>query len=128
MQKKSKSSKKKLMPLPTLLKKAQTTFNQFVRNRDRHLGCISCNNGVEHAGHYFSQGHYSALRFDELNVNGQCVKCNMFLSGNLIWYRKGLVDRYGSSVVEELERRANDVRTYKWSRNELDTIIKKYKV
>ncbi len=115
------------MPLPKLLKKAQTIFNAFIRDRDKNAGCISCNGSVDHAGHYFNQGHYSALRFDEHNVNGQCVKCNMYLSGNLIWYRHGLVNKYGASIVEELERRADSVRLKKWSRDELDYIIQKYK-
>jgi hypothetical protein len=51
----------------------------------------------------------------------------MYLSGNLIWYRHGLVNKYGASIVEELERRADSVRLKKWSRDELDYIIQKYK-
>ena len=70
--------------LPKLHAKAQAVFNKWVRNRDKHFGCISCGAEVQHAGHYFSQGHYSALRYDESNVNGQCLRCNNFLHGNLI--------------------------------------------
>lgn len=122
-----KSKSTELVPLPKLKKKAQDIFNKWIRNRDREERCISCNGPVEQAGHYFSSGHYSALTFQELNVNGQCVRCNMFLSGNLIQYRMGLVRKYGEKIVKELEKQS-DVRTYKWSRTELEEIIIKYKI
>jgi hypothetical protein len=117
---------KTLTPLPKLLKKAQTIFNAWIRDRDKHKGCISCNGQVEQAGHYLSQGNHSRFRFDELNVNGQCIRCNMYLSGNLIRYRQGLVNRYGEGVVLELENFGDS--KYKWTRDELETIIKKYKL
>lgn len=112
--------------LPKLLKKTQKIFNDYIRQRDKDKGCISCGGKVEHAGHYFAQGSHSALRFDEYNVNGQCVRCNMFLSGNLIYYRQGLVKRYGSQYVENLEAKAKE-RLKKWTRQELEELIAKYK-
>ena len=119
--------KSKLIPLPKLKKKAQDIFNKWIRNRDKYERCISCGGPVEQAGHYFSSGHFSALTFDEINVNGQDIRCNMFLNGNLIFYRMGLVKKYGEDAVRELEKRS-EVRTYKWSRTELEEIIKKYKL
>lgn len=124
---KSTTSKSKLVPLPKLKKKAQDIFNKWIRTRDQDERCISCNGPVEQAGHYFSSGHYSALTFDEMNVNGQDIRCNMFLNGNLIHYRQGLVKKYGEKAVKELEKKA-EVRTYKWSRTELEEIIIKYKI
>lgn len=121
------SPKKKLNPLPKLLEKTQRVFNAYVRERDKELGCISCGGPVEQAGHYHSQGHHSALRFDPINTNGQCRRCNMFLHGNLIRYRQGLVAKYGEDVVIELEERANTDRLKKWSRDELEELITKYK-
>jgi len=121
------SPKKKLNPLPKLLEKTQRVFNAYVRERDKELGCISCGGIVEQAGHYHSQGHHSALRFDPINTNGQCRRCNMFLHGNLIRYRQGLVSKYGEDVVIELEERANTDRLKKWSREELEELIAKYK-
>jgi hypothetical protein len=117
----------KTVPLPKLLKKAQDVFNRFIRERDKDAGCISCGGPVEQAGHFFSQGHHSALRYNEQNTNGQCRKCNLFLSGNLIYYRIGLVKRIGSEAVENLERMAQANRLKKWSREELNEIINKYK-
>jgi len=117
---------KVLTPLPKLLAKAQTVFNKWIRERDDSLGCISCSSPVEHAGHYYSAGHYSALRFFEYNVNGQCLRCNNFLHGNLINYRKGLVKRYGEGTVIVLETQADLRKSTKWSRTELELIIEKY--
>jgi hypothetical protein len=122
-----KTSKSKELPLPKLLKKTQDIFNAFIRIRDKDKGCISCCVGpVEQAGHYFSQGHHSALRLNEVNTNGQCVHCNHFLSGNLIHYRAGLVKRYGEPRVLHLESCARR-SVKKWSRCELMALIEYYK-
>jgi hypothetical protein len=117
---------KKLTPLPKLQKKAQETFNRFIRERDQNNGCISCGGQVEQAGHYFSQGHHSALRFNETNTNGQCVRCNCFLHGNLINYRKGLIQKYGIEIVEQLELNADLNKVKKYSRLELEWICVTY--
>jgi hypothetical protein len=116
---------KKLIPLPKLLQKAQLVFNAFIRERDKDKGCISCGSEVTQAGHYFSAGHHSGLRFNEMNTNGQCTRCNCFLSGNLIKYRSGLIKRYSEGKVILLEVTANKVK--KWSRFELELIIQEYK-
>jgi len=118
--------KPKIIPLPRLLKKAQEVFNAFIRARDISKGCISCGGVVQEAGHYFSQGHHSALRFNEVNTNGQCTRCNCFLHGNLINYRSGLIARYGESKVLLLESSARN-KVKKWSRVELEAVIKIYK-
>lgn len=107
------------------MQKAQTAFNAFIRERDKDKGCISCGAQVTEAGHYFSAGHHSGLRFNEMNTNGQCTRCNCFLSGNLIHYRIGLVKRYGEVKLLLLENISNKVK--KWSRFELEAIIQEYK-
>lgn len=117
--------KAQTLPLPKLLKKAQDTFNAFIRLRDCDKGCISCCGPVQEAGHYFSQGHHSALRFNEVNTNGQCTRCNHFLSGNLINYRSGLVKRYGEPKVLHLEASARRPGK-KWTRFELMAIKDHY--
>lgn len=117
----------KLVPLPKLKKKAQNIFNKWVRIRDKDEKCISCGGKVEQAGHYFNSGHYSSLTFSEINVNGQCVKCNCFMHGNLIHYRMGLLKKYGEKKVLQLEKDSN-IRIKKYSRDELENIIEKYKI
>jgi len=115
----------KQTPLPKMLKKAQEVFNRWIRERDKDKGCISCGSEVDHAGHYYSQGHHSGLRFNEINTNGQCLRCNNFLHGNLINYRKGLVKRYGEAKVMLLENN-NVNKVKKWTRVELQAIIQEY--
>jgi hypothetical protein len=111
-----------------LLKKAQSVFNLFIRLRDKKKGCISCADGkVEDAGHYLAMGSFSGLRFDEVNVNGQCHhSCNTGKYGNPKAYREGLVKRYGEKAVNDLEKRSRLSKSYKWTRGELIEIIEKY--
>ena len=114
---------------PAQLKaKAQKVFNAYIRKRDEGLPCISCGTGQpQHAGHYFSAGHNSKLRFDERNVGGQCLRCNYFLHGNQLGYRKGLIKRIGIESVEQLESEASVKGYFKWDRFSLIDIIEKYK-
>jgi hypothetical protein len=116
----------KVIPLPKLLKKTQDVFNKFIRTRDKDKGCISCGAQVTEAGHYYSQGHHSSLRYNEVNTNGQCTRCNRFLHGNLINYRHGLVKRYGEDKIHLLDSAAR--RKKKWDRYELEAIINEYKI
>ena len=118
----------KLTSIPKLTKKAQDVFNKWIRTRDQNKGCISCGKDVTEAGHYLSAGHYSALRFNEMNTNGQCTRCNCFLSGNLIKYRQGLVKRYGEAKVLQLENSVAVRSVKKYTRFELQSIIQNYKV
>lgn len=113
-------------PVAELKKKAQVVFNKFIRLRDKDLPCISCGSwSTPQAGHYMSAGHHSALRFNEDNTSRQCIKCNNFLSGNLINYRKGLVKKIGLERVEFLETYPK--KAYIWDRFSLIEIIEKYK-
>jgi hypothetical protein len=114
--------------IPKLTAKAQKIFNTWIRERDKGKQCISCSSfNITDASHYLNVGHYSALRFNEMNVNASCSKCNRFLHGNLIHYRQGLVKRYGEEKVLMLESSA--IRSVKkWSRFELEAIIQEYKI
>ena len=106
--------------------KAQRVFNAWIRKRDEGLPCISCGSGTPtQACHYLSQGHHSALRYNEDNTHLGCIRCNLFLHGNLINYRKGLVKKIGEDKVIALENTPR--RPYKWDRYSLIAIIEKYK-
>lgn len=85
-----------------LKKKAIQVFNSWVRARDKENGCISCGGNVDHAGHYYSAGHYDALRFNEDNCHGQCISCNFHKSGNLIKYGINLEKKIGKERIEKL--------------------------
>ena len=110
---------------PTL-KNTQIVFNKFIRLRDQDKGCISCNATVTEAGHYYSQGHHSALRFNEVNTNGQCTRCNRWLHGNLINYRAGILKRYGQDKLDLLDSVGTRNPVKKWSKTELQAILKIY--
>lgn len=104
--KEHRAAKEKLKTRQDWMKEAQAAFNKWVRLRDHEKPCISCgrfHNGQWHAGHYLSTGAHPELRFDPLNNNKQCQPCNTHLSGNLIEYRKGLIDRIGQNKVDWLE-------------------------
>ena len=38
-----------------------------------------------------------------MNCHSQCVKCNRYLSGNVVEYRKGLIEKIGADRVLQLE-------------------------
>jgi len=115
------------VPLPKLLKKTQDVFNAWVRQRDEGKPCISCGKPGNQAGHYFPVKGFSSLRFDERNVNLQCAYCNCYMHGNQAMYRIGLVKRIGEENVLDLEADAVNNRVKKWTRDELQEIINKYK-
>jgi len=123
------SAPKKVVPLPKLLKLAQDTVNAWVRNvRDKDELCISC--GKYHsnydAGHYVPQGASSFLRFHEWNINKEGSGCNCYDKFHLVGYRKNLIKKIGLENVEWLEENRRTVKKY--SRDELEEIIKKYKI
>jgi hypothetical protein len=106
------------------VKEAQAAFNAWVRARDSHQPCISCHRPASddcqwHAGHYLSTGARPNLRFEADNVHKQCAQCNTHLSGNLINYRLGLIERVGVGRVLELEQ---DHAPRKYTIQELEAI------
>ena len=119
--------KKELMSLQDWLKLAQMTFNKYIRHRDKGMSCISCGNEPKkaNAGHFYSQGGHSNVRFHEDNVHLQCEHCNSYLSGNLLNYRIGIEKRIGTARLIVLE--VIDNETKKWTIQELNEIIETYK-
>jgi hypothetical protein len=96
----------KLKPLSYFANKAQAATNAEIRERDKEEPCISCgrfHQGKWNAGHYISRGASPALRFHPDNIHKQCEPCNTSLSGNLVNYRKRLIEKIGIERVEWLE-------------------------
>lgn len=118
-------SKEKLKTRSDWMKEAQAVFNAYIRLRDKDLPCISSGvmNATWDAGHYRSVGSAPALRFCELNVHKQRVHDNQHLHGNLIEYRKRLIDRIGLDKVEWLE---GPHEPKKYSIDDLKEIKSKY--
>lgn len=123
-----KAEKVKLKPIPKLTRDAQQVFNKYIRTRDEGMVCISCGSDkANQAGHWISVKQSSSLRFHEWNVNLQCAGCNLYLHGNQVMYRIGLVEKIGEKAVCELESLYIGNRIKKWGRTELEDIINKYK-
>ncbi|QYY84008.1 recombination protein NinG [Pseudomonas germanica] len=107
--------KEKLKSRADHAKEAQTVINRYVRLRDAHLGCISCDKpaswgGQWHCSHFRSVGAAAHLRFNLWNMNKSCSQCNAHLSGNIMVYRPRLVEKIGADKVEWLERNQSLVR------------------
>lgn len=118
-----------------LTEKAQESVNRFVRKRDSINGffiCISCQKlkpiNQMNAGHYYPKEprRYRSIRFDLHNINGQCVRCNKFLSGNLIEYRKNLLEKIGEENLKQLDKLA-ELKNFRFTREFLIELIEKYK-
>ena len=109
------------------MKDTQQAFNEWVRNRDAALPCVSCgrhHEGKYDAGHYRTVGSNPALRFEPLNCHRQCSPCNTQLSGNIVNYRIELVHRIGITNVEWLE---GPHEPQKYTIEELKALTAKYR-
>ena len=123
----TKALRHRLETIPELTKKAQAAFNRYIRLRDRGLPCISCGTPWKdnfQACHYVPAGRSGKLRFDEANVHGGCVRCNLYESGNIRGYRQGLIERIGRARVEELDA---DHEVRKWTKEELRELAAEYR-
>ena len=115
-----------------LKKKLDVLFSQYIRRRNAdHLGrvkCFTC--GVEkhwkeqQSGHFQSRSHHST-RWDEINVQVQCVKCNMYRQGEQYKFGMYLDQRFGDGTAEELENRAKTI--VKLNRVDYEEAIERYK-
>ena len=115
-----------------LKKKLDSLFSQYIRLRNAdHLGrvkCFTC--GVEkhwkeqQAGHFQSRSHHST-RWDEVNVQVQCIKCNMFRQGEQYKFGMYLDQKYGEGTAEELEIRSKTI--VKLNRTDYEEAIERYK-
>jgi hypothetical protein len=58
------------------------------------------------------------------NVHGQCKHCNNYLGGNVLAYRKGLIERIGLTRVEQIEA---DTTLRKYTHEGLRQIATQYR-
>ena len=102
--------------------RAWATFSLWIRTRDKK--CVTCPNGkAENAGHFF----HAVLDFDEENINGQCVRCNKWLSGNLAVYSVYLLKKLGKKKFDALNiRHYMAMKGEKRSEQDYEEIIEKY--
>lgn len=102
------ASQERIKSRSEYLREAQAVINRYVRLRDAHLGCVSCDKpdtwgGQWHCSHFRSVGAAPQLRFNLWNMNKSCSACNNHLSGNLMEYRPRLIKKIGQRKVDLLE-------------------------
>ncbi len=116
-------------------------FKDYIRLRDAddrgYCNCISCGKVYFwkdiQSGHYVPKNNGMFFYFNEDDVHAQCYSCNVGRSGNLIYYRKGLINKIGLEEVEKLEYQGEmGVReelnaTCKYSDDDYKDLIRVYK-
>jgi hypothetical protein len=93
-----------------LVKKLDKIFSIYIRIRktdDSGYGnCYTCGSNVFwkecDAGHFMSRACIKT-RWDILNVQMQCKRCNGFRSGEQFLFSKALDSEYGSGTAERLQ-------------------------
>ena len=106
-------------------------FSLYIRLRDAMQGgltrCISCGRALPfeqmQCGHFFSRANHST-RWDEMNCNSECVRCNRCDDGHLEGYERNPIAKIGQEPFDELCVRARGTR--KWSGEELRDMIRHY--
>ena len=116
-----------------LKKELDTIFSVFIRLREANeygmVQCFTCGvvrgykDGMQN-GHFQSRKHM-ATRFDTENCQVQCLKCNIFDSGQQYLFSLRLDEKYGEGTAEELEYLARTI--HKVSRVEYEEQISYYK-
>ncbi|QDP58901.1 MAG: putative protein ninG [Prokaryotic dsDNA virus sp.] len=101
-----------------LIKKLDNTFSQWIRlryNKNEIAECVTCGK-KDHwkklqAGHFVGRKHYST-RWDQINVQVQCMGCNVFRYGEQ--YKFGLfINRtYGDGTTDELFKKSREIVKY----------------
>ena len=95
------------------------TFQKLVRMRAANkygmVECVSCGLHVHwkeaNGGHYFKRRHSGTL-LEEMNVNCQCVRCNLTEDGNLHYYKDWMLETHGQEALDELERKKNTTKQF----------------
>ena len=110
-------------------KKAWKVFSEFIRRRSGGV-CYTCGYKTEwknlQGSHYIPKSLSQNLLFNEINVQACCVRCNMWLLGNLDEFNRRLVLDYGQAEVDRLRLAKNVSKS--WSIQELQNLIKKYEL
>ena len=114
-----------------VIERLDKVFSEFIRRRtadDRgFVRCYTC--GAEkhwkevHAGHFQSRSKY-ATRWNETNVQVQCVSCNIFKAGEQYKFGLRLDAELGEGTAEEMMYLSN--QSGKFTIEELREMVKTY--
>jgi hypothetical protein len=127
-----KKERKNKSVISQLLESTRNVCHEYIRLRDKGKPCISCGTQWHQefqAGHFYKAETFSTIKFNELNIHGQCVQCNIRKDGNNSEYTVRLPDRIGTKDFEHLNYLASiDKKTnFKWEREKLIEIRKYYR-
>lgn len=116
--------KPKIKTLSKVKKECWIEFSKFIRIRDclkttncSSWGlCITCGKRYHikllQAGHFVAGRHNGNL-FSERGTHAQCYNCNINLKGNILEYRRKIIEMYGEGADLELEKEAKEIKQYK---------------
>jgi hypothetical protein len=108
-------------------------FSQYIRlrdaNKDGVCRCCTCstpyswyNTSKLNCGHFIQRQHM-AFRWDERNCHAQCITCNKWGEGKHDQYAAFIERQYGREVLAHFR---TALKTRKWGRFELATLLKYY--
>lgn len=124
-ERKKKAKRKKLHSYKSLMKKADTVFSKWIRNRDfteLNGKCCTCGKPGNQAGHFVSRTH-KRVRWEPKNVHLQCSYCNCYQHGAQDQYSAFIINKYGFDTFQWLLLQKG---SYKPNRDELERIIRAY--
>ena len=115
--------------------KAWKTFSTYIRtkaclgtNKNQWGECYTCGDLTHYdalqTGHFIS-GRSGSVLFNEDVVRPQCMRCNVFLHGNLVEFTLRMINEVGKKKVEKLLALKHETKQYK-TQDYLD-IAEKYK-
>ena len=91
--------------------------------------CINCGGRFLYkeiqAGHFLPAGKYSSLRYNELNIWGECQGCNGYDKFKLR-YESNLKKKLGDAAVEGMKLHAELNPVKQWKSNEIRDLIAEY--
>lgn len=120
--------------LPKLKKEALGLFSQLIKlehQRDGKMKCYTCGKDLAYKtsdcqlGHFLPRGAYPGLTFNRDNVRLQCMRCNVWLHGNVFEFRARLINELGEQRVLELESKRHE--PVKYSRSDYLRMIQELK-
>ena len=121
---------KKKLTRSKLVKKLDSIFSQYIRQKDADNNmatCFTCDKVDDvkslQNGHFQSRKHYST-RWDEINCQVQCPKCNVFNYGEQFIFGANLDLKFGDGTARKLHIKAQEI--IKLSDGELKDMIKDY--
>ena len=124
-------SKSRKSPRKVLIKKLDVVFSKVIRLRDSVNGentCITCYkilpiNKLD-AGHFMTRDSM-ATRYDERNVQPQCISCNRFHGGRQAEFGIELDKKYGEGTARGLIDKSHTIKKY--YAEELSELLSYYK-